>query len=196
MGDSEFMNTYVNVALETIHSYVNETLQLKTHLKVVNDLVSQKDQVIHDLNARIESLYTENEGRRSTEGEMQNQMQHLRDNASSWESQYNNIINKVSHMDTLTNQYNDLKKQYVKKETEVNRISDELKSIVDERDSLKNELNTLRIETSKLEKLIKKEEKKSVTPVTNMPSKKVINKESNANTLPLVENVSQEIDDF
>lgn len=231
MSDVDYMNTYVSVALETVHSYVNDTLQLKTQIKVLNDLVSQKDQVVQDLSAQLQSLNMENEGRRSTEGEMQTEMQTLRENASSWESQYNNIVNKVSHMDTLTNQYNELKGQYIQKENELNNVSNELSRIMNEFNAKNSECEGLKqsIESlqkhredevaslqkqredevaslqgelestkSKLDKLTKKEEKKTTVSLVEVPSKKVINKESNnAISIPRkVMNVPQETDDF
>lgn len=220
MSDVDYMNTYVSVALETVHSYVNDTLQLKTQIKVLNDLVSQKDQVVQDLSAQLQSLSMENDGRRNTEGELQNEMQTLRDNASSWESQYNNIMNKVSHMDTLTNQYNDLKGQYIEKENELNNVSNELSRIMNEFNAKQSECENLKqtIESlqkqhddqvttlqgelestkSKLDKLTKKEEKKTTVSLVEVPSKKVINKESNnaISTSRKVIDIPQETDDF
>lgn len=220
MSDVDYMNTYVSVALETVHSYVNDTLQLKTQIKVLNDLVSQKDQVVQDLSAQLQSLSMENDGRRNTEGELQNEMQTLRDNASSWESQYNNIMNKVSHMDTLTNQYNELKGQYIEKENELNNVSNELSRIMNEFNAKQSECENLKqtIESlqkqhddqvttlqgelestkSKLDKLAKKEEKKTTASLVEVPSKKVINKESNnaISTSRKVIDIPQETDDF
>jgi len=169
MSDTNYMNTYVNLVMETIHSNLNDILQLKTHLKIANDLVSVKDQVISDLNGQIESLRNESSRHQNDESEMQK----LRENAAVWEQQYNTMINKVSHMDTLTNQYNDLKKQFVDKTNEMDNLNVKYKDY----ELIKEELDTVK---KKLEKLTKKEEKKSSVEAP----KKVLNKDTKPLFIP------------
>lgn len=203
MSDTNFMNTYVNLVVETVHNYLNEVLQLKTQVTILNGLVSEKDQAIASLSEQVESLKVEKQQYQGNESEMQK----LRDNAASWETQYNNMINKVSHMDTLTNQYNDLKRQFVEKTQDIDNITNELnstKQVVTNResecnslrqniDSLTSELESVK---KKLEKVTKKEEKKPV-----VSPKKEINKEmtkpSSTPVSPFVVKVEEtkEIDD-
>jgi len=104
------MNAYVNLVMETVHTNLNDILQLKTQTKLLNDLVSEKDQVISSLTTELERA-KEN---LSNNENLQVEMQRLRENASSWESEYNAMKNKVSHMDTLVNQHSDLQKKFVK----------------------------------------------------------------------------------
>lgn len=171
MSDTNFMNTYVNLVIETVHNYLNELLQLKTQITILNGLVSEKDQAIAVLTEQVESLKVDNEKRQGNESEMQK----LRDNAASWEFQYNNMINKVSHMDTLTNQYNELKKQFVEKCNEI----ENLQKKISDYDSISTELESVK---KKLERATKKEEKKG--PVS---PKKEINKEiTKSSSTPII----------
>lgn len=187
MSDTNFMNAYVNVILETIHSNLNESMNMKAQLKVLNDLItqkdqiiqdltSQKDQVIQDLTSRIDSLNNQNEGHRTNEGALHSEMQTLRDNAASWESRCNSVMSKVAEMDTLIKQYNELKNQYIEKQTECEQLTEQIESL-------------------KTKNTIKPHEQLVVQPL----SKKVINKESSSKTLSpakKVENIPRENDDF
>lgn len=198
MSDTNYMNTYVNLVVETVHGYLNDILQLKTQLSVINGLVSEKDQAIASLEQELISLREEKEKHQGDESEMQK----LRDNAASWEFQYNNMANKVSHMDTLTNQYNDLKRQFVEKTQEIDRMNSDLnqaRNFVSDKqleyDNLRSELeskiNELESTKSKLEKLTKKEEKKSSVELP----KKDINKDSKPLTMaPKVAKVETKVE--
>lgn len=205
MSDTNYVNTYVNLAVETLHSYLNDILQLRTQVKLTENLVSERDQalaaiqnekdgVIASLQQEIEQLRQEKNSHLNDEGEMQK----LRDNAATWEFQYNNMMNKVSHMDTLTNQYNELKNQYLDKEQQVGNLTSSLNDVTQRFESTKNELEAARVVIqsleAKLDKLTKKEEKVS-------PPKKGINKEDTKPSIPVKLNVvkveePKEIDDF
>lgn len=198
MSDTNYMNTYVNLVVETVHSYLNDILQLKTQLSVINSLVSEKDQAIASLEQEIISLREEKERHQGDESEMQK----LRDNAASWEFQYNTMVNKVSHMDALTNQFNDIKRQYIEKTQEIESIQNDLNqarhdvnSKQGECDSLRSELesknNELESVNSKLEKLLKKDEKKSAVELP----KKDINKDNKPLTMaPKVTKVETKVE--
>lgn len=198
MSDTNYMNTYVNLVVETVHGYLNDILQLKTQLSVINGLISEKDQAIASLEQELISLREEKEKHQGDESEMQK----LRDNAASWEFQYNNMANKVSHMDALTNQFNDIKRQYIEKTQEVERIQNDLNQARNdvnnkqgECDNLRSELesknNELESTKSKLEKLLRKEEKKSSVELP----KKDINKDSKPLTMtPKVTKVETKVE--
>lgn len=176
MSDTNYMNAYVNLVMETVHSNLNDILQLKTQTKLLNDLVLEKDQVISSLTTELESAratHNDNEA-------MQAEMQRLRDNAATWETQYNNMASKVSHMDTLAKQYNDLQQQF----NELNNRHVELMNINQQHENtinnynqrvetLEGELTTVRNKLTRLEKKEEKEEKKTST----VSVKKSINKE-------------------
>lgn len=191
MGETNYMNTYVNLVVETVHGYLNDILQLKTQLSVINGLVSEKDQAIVSLEQELKSLREEKEKHEGDESEMQK----LRDNAATWEFQYNNLMNKVSHMDTLTNQFNDIKRQYIEKTHEVERIQSDLNQARNDVNIKQGECDNLRSELestkAKLEKLLRKEEKKSTVELP----KKDINKDSKPLTMaPKVTKVETKVE--
>lgn len=112
MSDSsKYVNTYIDVVSNTLHQYLNEILQLRTQLKISNDLVSEKDQVITSLQKEQEKNTT-----------VDKNIDEYKNQAASWESQFNALKSKVSHMDTLSNQLIDMKRAVVDRDTEIQNL--------------------------------------------------------------------------
>ena len=151
---NKYINTYIDIALGTVHDYLNTLLQTKTELRIANDLVSERDQV-------ISALQTELEQEKSYHTELDD----ARSNAAKWENEVNNLKNSVANFDTLTNQYNTLKQAIIDRDHENSRLKVE-------NEQLKERVKEL----SKYEKIAKKEEKKSAVSPVAVP-KKDINKE-------------------
>ena len=110
---NKYINTYIDNAISISHDFMVQVVQLKTQLKISNDLVQEKDQVISALVKEKEesssSLKTENERittefRSETEKLQQcrQEINNALNNARHWEDQFNAMKNKVSHIDTLT----------------------------------------------------------------------------------------------
>lgn len=177
MSDTNYMNAYVNLVMETVHTNLNDILQLKTQTKLLNDLVLEKDQVISSLNQQLE----ESRVNQTDNDALQAEMQRLRDNAATWETQYNNMYGKVSHMDTLVKQFNDLQKEHVENINNLNRSIDELNALRSKTQEYEQQITNLNSElesaTKKIDRLTKKEEKETKKIVAAMPSKTDINKE-------------------
>ena len=178
---NKYINTYVDFAVGTVHDYLNNILRLKTELKLANDLVSEKNQVISGLSEELEK-----------EKEYHTELDQARSNAVRWENEVNTLKNNVSNMDTLMNQYNTLKQAIVERDHQNAKLTKE-----------NEELTEKLKELSKYEKLMKKEEKKSAASPDAVP-KKDINKEVPKETKPLsmpapkpiVTNKVEETDDF
>lgn len=118
MNDQKFMNAYVENAVGTVHEYINVILQLKTKLQVASDIVVEKDGVIAQLQSDLEN------SRKSGD-----EISEANRNAKSWEEQFYAMRNKVSHMDTLTNQYNDLKRMFTEKEQELLKLKEQIEKL-------------------------------------------------------------------
>lgn len=196
--NTNFMNTYVNLAVETVHNYLNEILQLKTQLSIVNSLISEKDQTIAALSEEMQSLKTSQQN----QSEIEEEMQKLRDNAASWEFQYNNMTGKVSHMDTLANQHNELQKQFVNQTSEFEKTTSTLIQLKQKTEEYEQQINTLTLELASANRKIERLTKKEVKKVSDsLPSRTIINKEETKSTpitqkdKSVVEEKLKEIDD-
>lgn len=144
MSDAtKFINTYVDIAVALTHENLNTILQLKTQLKLANDLALDKDQIVSGLESEIERLKNEN-----------NRIGSLENNAINWENQFNAMKNKVSHMETLSTQYKELKSKYVLQEKELERLKNSKKK----QPIPKNDINKEETKSSTISKLTVKEE--------------------------------------
>ncbi len=136
MSDAnKYINYYVENALGMVHENINIVLQTKTQLKVLQDQVLEKDGV-------IASLQNELAGHKTNEQELNQAKAH----ATTWESSYNEMKNKVSHMDTLTGQIAEAKRMLVEKNSENNSLREEvelLKTQLAEKDGQVKELKKL-----------------------------------------------------
>ena len=130
---NKFINAYVEQAVNSLHEQVNIVLKQKTELKLTNDLVQEKDQVIKNLESQLSSAK-----------DNANEIENLRTSSKNWEDQYNVMKNKVSHMDTLSAQFNDLKGRYVVSETENNKLKEENINFKNEVTSLTEQLSDIK----------------------------------------------------
>ena len=76
-------------------------------------------------------------------------------NATTWENSYNDMKNKVSHMDTLTSQIGEAKKLLVEKNSELQKVTAELQE-------LKKQLSEKDGQIKELKKLVPPSSKKTI----------------------------------
>ena len=185
MSDSQqkYINTYIEHAIGMLHEYVNMVVQLKTQLKIVNDLIKEKDEV-------ISSLQEQNESNKHSSEEVEK----ANANARSWEEQFNAMKGKVSILDTLTNQFNDAKKMVLEKNQEIQRLTSEIDGLrpqISERntqiENLTRELNNVRKEVERLTKENEKLTPKTIEKKATVTApKKVINTKNTTVVKPVV----------
>lgn len=95
VDQNNFINSYIDVTINSLIEYVKANLQLQTQLKVANDTIQQKDGIIAALNEQINQNRVAEDWKNKYEACEQN---------------YSASMNKLSHMDTLLKQVIDMKK--------------------------------------------------------------------------------------
>lgn len=166
MSDNKYINAYVDIAIGTIHEYLAANIQLKAQNKITNDLVLEKDQVIASLQADIASINKNN-----------TDIQALQNSARTWEDSYNAMKNKIGHMDALTKQVIEMKKEITLRDEKIKeleaRYEEKIKEFETKRDEKILELEDKLVELNKKSKKkqqavaepkIEKEEAILVTP--------------------------------
>ena len=127
MSDSNaYINAYVDNSVGMLHEYVTMVLQLKTQLKVTSDMVAGKDATISSLEEQLGGIRAELDSYKSKLGDNNEQINQSRADAIRWEQEYNEMKNKVSHMDTLTSQMNEMKKIIIDKDKEIESLKEKL----------------------------------------------------------------------
>lgn len=108
MNDNKFVNSYIETCINTLQENLNNTLQLKTQLKVANDMIAEKDVAIGNLlreledKKNVETLY---HALLETNRAMNDELLGLR--------------NKVTHLDTALRQVAEMKTMLLIKDKEI-----------------------------------------------------------------------------
>jgi hypothetical protein len=104
MDQNKFINTYIDIVVNSLLEYVKTNMQLQTQVKVNEFVVAEKDQIIASLNQKF----------------LENKV------AEDWkvkyeaaETNYAASQNKLKHMDTLLAQISDMKKTIMLKDEQI-----------------------------------------------------------------------------
>ena len=160
---SKYINNYIEISTNALHEYLNQTLQLKTQLKLANELILEKDSIIGQLNNEKENAIHANtseleeklkqalqlvqekdqtittiSGQLEQFTNSQNDLRQMQQKLSSLEESNAAMRNKISHMDSLTKQVNEMRNETLKYEE---KLKDRDKTIVDLQKEIDN-LNT------------------------------------------------------
>jgi chromosome segregation ATPase len=212
---SAYINTYLENTMGMIHENISTILQLKTQAKLSSDLIKARGEEVTKLQEEIEKLKTELESSKSdiqgkmnttvselqgkldsTRSELENiktvnneQINQARADARKWEDECNVLKNKVSVVDTLTNQFNDIKQQHKK-------TLEELNSVKKENSKLQNtviELEEIKKLLAEKDQQLEEYEKQNVKRSSQLSPKKSINTK---NIVPPPVEPEEKADDF
>lgn len=136
---NKFINTYIDTTIATLHEYVGSSLQLKTQLKMANDLLIERDAAISKLTdekeAAVSRLTSELENINNNFSTTQDNTETLKaalfscqDKLKIAEESHSAIASKVSHMDTLLKQLSDMKTVVMSKDDQISSLNNNLVS--------------------------------------------------------------------
>jgi DNA repair exonuclease SbcCD ATPase subunit len=112
MNDTNaFVNAYIDNSIGMLHEQMSSILQLKTQLKVTNDIVAEKDRHIQTIMAELDNLKS------ST-----HDIESLRERCRALDI-------KVSHMDTLMNQFKEIKQTVIQKDKTIEDLEKKLNKL-------------------------------------------------------------------
>lgn len=163
MSDPQkYVNAYIDNAMGMIHENVSTILQLKAQLKIATELVPEKDALIASLQEQLEQC-------RNTASGLTKSVEEAVNIKASYEA----IKNKVSHMDALTSQLNDIKHALMTKNSEFDTLNTAYETLKSEHSQLTGLLDEKEAEIVNLSRLIpapkKSINKKKVTEVVAAP---------------------------
>lgn len=114
VDQNKFINTYIDIIVNTLLEQIKSNLQLQTQLKVHEFVVADKDQLINNLNQQL------SENRVAEDWKVKYEAA---------ETNYSAILGKVKHMDTLLAQIGEMKNTILAKDDEIKKLQNELDSI-------------------------------------------------------------------
>jgi small-conductance mechanosensitive channel len=109
MSDTNvYINAYVDNAVGMIHEQISSILQLKTRLKVSENIIVQKDTEIADIKKQLEVSHQTND-----------ELVKLREKVNMLQEDNRAMQQKTSHMDTLLRQIGEMKNEIVMRDTKI-----------------------------------------------------------------------------
>lgn len=111
MDQSKFINTYIETLMNSLFDNVKANLQLQTQVKVNEFVVAEKDQVINSLTQQLNDNQVAEDWKVKYE---------------SAETNYNAVLSKLSHMNTLLSQVGEMKKIIADKDALIEKMSEEI----------------------------------------------------------------------
>jgi chromosome segregation ATPase len=209
---SAYVNAYIDNAVGMLHENINTILQMKTQAKMAVDTISARNEEVKNLQVQLDEIKLEYESSKSNlEKEFNSNRSNLqskldstiselektktvdneeinkaRADARKWEEECNVLKGKQGLVDTLTNQFNDVKKQLISKTKEFDDINNQYSSIKEELEQVKKLL------TDSEKKLEEYENHNVKTPSKSAPKKNINTK----NIVPPVVEPEEKDDDF
>ena len=134
---NKFINTYIDTTIATLHEYVGSSLQLKTQLKLANDLLverdatitqltSEKDAAVSRLTSELENINNNFSATQDNTETMKAALLSCQDKLKIAEESHSAITSKVSHMDTLLKQLSDMKNEIKTRDTQISSLNNDL----------------------------------------------------------------------
>ena len=115
MDQNKYINAYIDSTVGMLHENITQILQLKAQLKVIGDVVAEKDNMINDINNRLSS----NQSIEQDYHKLVKRNQELVNEISA-------LNNKVSHIDTFTRQILEMKYMIVEKDIIIEDLTNKL----------------------------------------------------------------------
>lgn len=114
MDQNTFINTYIDIVINTLQDYVKANLQLQTQVKVHEFVVADKDKTIASLTQQLTDNKTAEDWKTKYEAA---------------ETNYSAILGKLKHMDVLLSQVNDMKKLVLTKDAQIELLNKEIEEL-------------------------------------------------------------------
>ena len=115
MDQTKYVNAYIDSTVGMLHENITQILQLKAQLKVIGDVVAEKDNMINDINNRLSS----NQSIEQDYHKLVKRNQELLNEISA-------LNNKISHIDTFTRQILEMKYMIVEKDIIIEDLTNKL----------------------------------------------------------------------
>jgi len=145
---NKFINTYIDTTIATLHEFMGSSLQLKTQLKLANDLLLERDSTITQLTSEKDTALGKLINEKDAElSRLTSELENINNNFSAThdntetmkaallscqdklkiaEESHSAISSKVSHMDTLLKQLSDMKNEIRTRDDQISSLNADL----------------------------------------------------------------------
>jgi chromosome segregation ATPase len=197
---NKFINTYIDTTIATLHEFMGSSLQLKTQLKLANDLLLERDATITQLTSEKDTalgkLINEKDEKDAELARLTGELENINNNFSATqdntetmkaallscqdklkiaEESHSAITSKVSHMDTLLKQLTDMKNEIKTRDDQISSLNADLVAKDNQLLSCNENINNLNLSLIDKDKIILEITKKleKLTPPPLVPKTEV-----------------------
>lgn len=118
MDQNKYVNAYIESTVGMLHENISQLLQLKAQLKMTNDVVSEKDNIISELTNKLNTNQT-----------FEQEYHRIVQRNQELENENMGLKSKVSHLDTFVNQINMMKNTIIENEKTILKQSEYIAKI-------------------------------------------------------------------
>lgn len=129
VDQNKFINTYIDIIVNTLLEQIKSNLQLQTQVKVHEFVVADKDQIVASLTQQLSENKVAEDWKVKYEAA---------------ETNYSAILGKVKHMDTLLAQVGEMKNIIAGKDGEISNLNTRINELVSNLDARTKELEELK----------------------------------------------------
>jgi chromosome segregation ATPase len=145
VDQNKYINGYIDNAVGMIHENVNLILQLKTQLRLANELISQKDAIITNISSELENDKNKNIENDMMVTKLTSDLKHLR-------AANETMSSKQSHIDTALTQISQMKAQIIERDEKIVFLEKSIEQLNNNRKN-KPSLNKVTIQPPTVTKL-------------------------------------------
>jgi chromosome segregation ATPase len=145
VDQNKYINGYIDNAVGMIHENVNLILQLKTQLRLANELISEKDAIITNISSELENNKNNNIENDMMVTKLTSDLKHLR-------AANETMSSKLSHIDTALSQISQMKAQIIERDEKIVFLEKSIEQLNNNRKN-KPSLNKVTIQPPTVTKL-------------------------------------------
>ena len=145
VDQNKYINGYIDNAVGMIHENVNLILQLKTQLRLANELISEKDAIITNISSELENNKNNNIENDMMVTKLTSDLKHLR-------AANETMSSKQSHIDTALTQISQMKAQIIERDEKIVFLEESIEQLNNNRKN-KPSLNKVTIQPPTVTKL-------------------------------------------
>ena len=155
MNNDKFINVYIDILQKTLNDWLLQNVSLQANAKVTEDVITEQAENIQILNAKVEELAeTISNLEQGKQGEIDSQLKSYKDKVENLENAVRDHLNTISNLNTMKNEYENVKHQVQHVDTFRNELVKERDDHQKTRRELEKKLNDLTTEhNSNLEDL-------------------------------------------
>ena len=126
---SEYINAYIDNTVGMIHENITTILQTRTQLKLASDAIAQKDNIISQLNSQTEQSNSQLSGQTEQLNELNLESERLKEEIGSLRQTNQDLTSRVSHLDTLSNQVNEINSVVHERDTNIAELHQQIANL-------------------------------------------------------------------